>query len=98
MKITLTFMQQQLVDFTVCTVEVVDELGNKIGERQITENKLEVLEMLKGNRIGLLTVMSTRKIETKYPFPEIKLEDYACWSSIARHGTVAYLASETILE
>ena len=97
LKIQLTFMQQHQVDFSYCSYEVVDDHGTKIGERKISETKLDYHEMLKGNRIGLLTVMLSRKIAQKYPFPEINHEDYACWLSIARNGTVAYLASEQIL-
>lgn len=97
LKIQLTFMQQHQVDFSYCSYEVVDDHGTKIGERKISETKLDYHEMLKGNRIGLLTVMLSRKIAQRYPFPEINHEDYACWLSIARNGTVAYLASEQIL-
>ncbi len=85
-------MQQHQVDFSYRSYEVCGLCLQKIGERKISETKLDYHEMLaKGNRIRLLTVMLSRKIAQKYPFPEINHEDYACWLSIARNGTVAYL-------
>lgn len=97
LKLQVAFMRQHQADFSYCSYDVVDDHGTKIGERKISEARLDYHEMLKGNRIGLLTVMLTRQIAQKYPFPKINHEDYACWLSIARGGTIAYLAADRIL-
>lgn len=97
LEVQISFMQEHQADFSYCNYDVVDDHGTQVGQRKVSQTQLTYQEMLNGNRIGLLTVMMTRKTALQYPFPQINHEDYACWLSIARSGIVAYLASDLIL-
>lgn len=93
----VAYMTAHNVDFTYCGYEIINDQGYAVGERRITESKLNHNQLLKGNRIGLLSVMLTRQLASDHPFPDIHHEDYGCWLSILRAGQVAYRFSPELL-
>lgn len=93
----LAYMTAHNVGFTYCGYEIINDQGDVLGKRRITESELNHSQLLKGNRIGLLSVMLTRQLASDHPFPDIHHEDYGCWLSILRDGQVAYRFSRELL-
>lgn len=91
------FIESHHAKFGYSSYDVINQKGTKIGQRQILEATLSYRQMLRGNRIGLLTAIVDRKVALAHPFPNIRSEDYACWLSILRDGYTAYLCTDCIV-
>ena len=88
----MSFMLSAGASFSYTNYIVINNNGTVIGKRITKEDSLDHRQLLRGNRIGLLTVMLNRSMALAHPFPEIHHEDYACWLSILREGVVAQRA------
>lgn len=86
LEVQYALMARQGLQLTYGSYELIDQDGQNIGERMISEASLTHRDLLKGNRIGLLSVMLTRETALSHQFPEIHHEDYACWLSITKDG------------
>ncbi|WP_225420743.1 glycosyltransferase family 2 protein [Lacticaseibacillus porcinae] len=93
LELQYALMSSQGLQLTYGSYELIDQDGHDIGSRMISESSLTHRDLLKGNRIGLLSVMLDRKTAVSHQFPEIHHEDYACWLSITREDIVAYRVS-----
>lgn len=93
LEVQYTFMHRQALHLTYGSYELIDRDGQHIGDRMISEESLTHQDLLKGNRIGLLSVMLDRDTALTHQFPEIHHEDYACWLSITKDGVEAFRAS-----
>jgi teichuronic acid biosynthesis glycosyltransferase TuaG len=93
----VSFLHEHHAKFGYGSYELMDAQGQKLGERLITDATLTHKQMLRGNRIGMLTVILDRQVALKHPFPSIHNEDYACWLAIARDGVTAYRCGDSVL-
>lgn len=93
----VTFLREHQAKFGYGSYELMDGQGNKLGERLISDAQLTHKQMLRGNRIGMLTAIVDRQVALKHPFPSIHNEDYACWLSIARDGIIAYRCGDAVM-
>lgn len=91
------YMVSNDVALTYGNYDVVNENGKKTDVRLISESQITYKQLLKGNRIGLLTAMVTRDVAIQHLFPKMKHEDYAFWLSILKTGVVAYRFSSESL-
>lgn len=88
--IQVAFMDAHHAKLGYGNYRLMDAQGNYVGERLIATESLNHQQMLRGNRIGLLTSIVDRQVALSHPFPQMRSEDYACWLSIARDGITAY--------
>lgn len=97
LSIQTEFMTENNCDFSYCDYYLIDKHEKIVGVRKIRENKITKEDLQSGNKIGLLTVMISKKVAKKMCFPEIHHEDYAYWIEITQNGYVAEKCSQMIL-
>lgn len=93
----VAYLEAHHAQFGYGNYELMDTHGQRIGERRINEASLNHTQMLRGNRIGMLTAIVRRDLAVAHPFPAMHSEDYACWLAIAKTGVVAVRCGEQIV-
>ena len=96
-EIQINYMENTSSEFSYLNYQLINNDGDVVGTRMISKSGLSYSELLKGNRIGLLTVMLSREVAVRHPFPEVPHEDYACWLSILKDISNANRASVALL-
>ena len=84
----LKFMKKMDINFSFTSYDVINVLGNKVGNRKAKE-KISYKQLLMSCDIGLSTVILEKKIINDFniSFPNIKTkEDYVVWLNLSKKG------------
>ena len=84
----LKFMKKMDINFSFTSYDVINVLGNKVGNRKAKE-KISYKQLLMSCDIGLSTVILEKKIinDLNILFPNIKTkEDYVVWLNLSKKG------------
>ena len=84
----LKFMKKMDINFSFTSYDVINVLGNKVGNRKAKE-KISYKQLLMSCDIGLSTVILEKKIINDFNvlFPNIKTkEDYVVWLNLSKKG------------
>lgn len=84
----LIFMQKNNVNFSHTSYDIINDLGDKIGNRKASE-EIRFKQLLRSCDIGLSTVVVKKKIinDLNIIFPNIKTkEDYVVWLNLSKNG------------
>ena len=84
----LNFMQKKNINFSFTSYDIIDDLGNKIGNRKANK-EIRFKQLLRSCDIGLSTVILKKKIvsDLNIKFPDIKTkEDYVVWLYLSKSG------------
>ena len=84
----LKFMKKMDINFSFTSYDVINVLGNKVGNRKAKE-KISYKQLLMSCDIGLSTVILEKKIinDLNVLFPNIKTkEDYVVWLNLSKKG------------
>ena len=88
LKNQLKFMKKMDINFSFTSYDVINVLGNKVGNRKAKE-KISYKQLLMSCDIGLSTVILEKKIinDLNVLFPNIKTkEDYVVWLNLSKKG------------
>lgn len=78
----LEFMNKEDIAFCFSDYEIVKDNGQLSGKRIIVPKTLNYQQLLRGNRIGCLTVLIDLQKVHSIKMPNIRHEDYATWLSV----------------
>lgn len=85
----LKFMIENKSRFSFMNYELIDSDNNVIGERFGRDKHVDLKKMIRGNQLGLLTVMVEGDLLKKYHMPDMGHEDYATWIALAKDDIIA---------
>lgn len=83
------FMIENKSKFSFMNYEVINSSGTIIGRRFGKNKHISFKKMIRGNQLGLLTVMVEGELLKKYKMPDIGHEDYATWIAISKDNIIA---------
>lgn len=94
--IQIQFMKDNNYDFTFGNYEIIDEESNKKNKIVFAPREVTFKKLLKGSRIGCLTVVFNHE-KIKWPgMKNIGHEDYLAWLSILNETEKGYGINQTI--
>lgn len=85
----LTFMIEYKSKFSFMNYELINADNSVIGERFGINNQINFKKMIRGNQLGLLTVMIESRLLKKHKMPDMGHEDYATWIAISKDNVIA---------
>ena len=94
----LTFMKKLNIDACHTSYNVIDSMGNIIGERRAA-SQLNYNNLLKSCDIGLSTVIIKKQLLNNFEtfFPNLKTkEDYILWLKLAKKGVIFFGLDEKL--
>ncbi len=87
LQIQLSFMKKHNLDFSFTSYEIINEVGEVIGERK-AKKVINFQNLIKSCDIGLSTVILNRKffLNDKFQFAKLKTkEDFVLWLELAKN-------------
>ncbi|MHC9533103.1 glycosyltransferase family 2 protein [Dellaglioa sp. L3N] len=88
LKRQLVFMVKNKSQFSFMNYELINSKGFIIGERFGKDKHIDFKKMIRGNQVGLLTVMIESQVIKKYSMPHIGHEDYATWIAMTKDNVI----------
>lgn len=80
----IEFMVKNDYYFTCTSYEVIDEQGGMTNKYLSVPTVITYESMLRGSKIGCLTVMIDTSVTGKFNMPSIKHEDYVTWLNLIK--------------
>lgn len=91
LQVQYDFMEKRRLQFTFMNYEIINVENHVVGYRTSPYAVIEYKQMLRGNQIGMLTVMLDSEIMKKHLMRTIGHEDYVAWLEIVKSGVHAVL-------
>lgn len=92
----VNIINQNDIAFTVSDYEIINNDGTKTNKFISSKNQ-SYKDLLKGSKIGCLTVLINKDKVKPFKFKEIGHEDYALWLEILRDNSISTLALNEVL-
>ncbi len=89
LEIQLSQMIQKKAYFSASSYAIIDQNGTSLHRYLFVTNDITLDEMLRGSKIGCLTVMIDRSVTGDFTMPNVRHEDYVTWINLMlKHGSI----------
>ena len=89
LEIQLSQMVDKKAYFSASSYAIIDQNGTSMHRYLFVTKDITLDEMLRGSRIGCLTVMIDRNVTGDFAMPNVRHEDYVTWINLMlKHGSI----------
>ena len=92
----INFMMDNQIAFSITNYEIITNDGNKTG-KYIQSKTRNYKQLLRGNKVGCLTVMLDKRKLSDVKFKDIGHEDYALWLELLRSNNIKVYSIDKVL-